>query len=149
MNQDGERIEDKHINVLHVMENESFAEFADTLQKEIEDETGVKFGVLQLSLFSGMVYEERREVEKQVTPEQARAVVETLKNTGMIDVYGRISPTVQLRKVALPEALQPITAVVQAAVEQEKAVEVDTFTGIADTETVVEEKRFPIKKQTN
>ena len=57
-NQDGERIEDKNINVLHVMANESFSEFASTLQKEIEDETGVKFGVLQFSLFSSMVYQE-------------------------------------------------------------------------------------------
>ena len=62
VNQDGERIEDKNINVLHGYEpNESFSEFASTLQKEIEDETGVKFGVLQLSLFSGMVYEARRD----------------------------------------------------------------------------------------
>ena len=51
VNQDGERIEDRNINLLHVMANESFAEFADTLQKEIEEETGVKFGILQLDLF--------------------------------------------------------------------------------------------------
>ncbi|MCD7780311.1 MAG: DEAD/DEAH box helicase family protein, partial [Candidatus Gastranaerophilales bacterium] len=37
VNQEGERIEDRNINVLHVMANESFAEFAETLQKEIED----------------------------------------------------------------------------------------------------------------
>ena len=60
VNQDGERIEDRNINLLHVMANESFAEFADTLQKEIEEETGVKFGILQLDLFSGMVFEETR-----------------------------------------------------------------------------------------
>ena len=40
------------------MANESFAEFADTLQKEIEDETGVKFGILQLDLFNGLTYTE-------------------------------------------------------------------------------------------
>ncbi len=55
LNQDGERIEDKNINILHVMANESFAEFADTFQKEIENDTGVKFGVLEISLFSGAV----------------------------------------------------------------------------------------------
>ena len=60
VNQDGERIEDKNINVLHVMANESFPEFASTLQKEIEDETGVKFGVLQLSLFAGMTYQGKK-----------------------------------------------------------------------------------------
>ena len=35
VNQDGERVEDKHINILHVIANESFSEFADTLQREI------------------------------------------------------------------------------------------------------------------
>ncbi len=41
VNQDGERIEDRNINLLHVMANENFAEFANTLQKEIEEETVV------------------------------------------------------------------------------------------------------------
>ena len=43
VNQAGERIEDKNINILHVMANESFAEFAQNLQNEIENETGIKF----------------------------------------------------------------------------------------------------------
>ena len=49
------------------MANESFVEFADTLQKEIETETGVKFGVLQISLFSGMKYTQTKTVEKTIT----------------------------------------------------------------------------------
>ncbi len=47
VNQDDERVEDKNTNLLHVIANESFAEFADNLQKEIEAETGVKFGYIQ------------------------------------------------------------------------------------------------------
>ena len=64
VDQAGNRIEDRNINVLHVMANESFAEFADSLQKEIEAETGVKFGVFQLSLLIGQTYEEETTVEK-------------------------------------------------------------------------------------
>ena len=75
VNQDGERIEDKNINILHVMANESFADFADNLQKEMEADTGIKFGVLQLELFSGMVYEDKREVENVVTAEQAEEII--------------------------------------------------------------------------
>ena len=71
VNQDGERIEDRNINLLHVMANESFAEFADTLQKEIEAETGVRFGVLQLDLFSGMAFDETRTEETPLTEQQA------------------------------------------------------------------------------
>lgn len=63
VDQTGERIEDKNINILHVMANESFSEFADTLQKEIESDTGVKFGTIQMSLFNDLTYTETREVE--------------------------------------------------------------------------------------
>jgi type III restriction enzyme len=79
VNQDGERIEDRNINILHVMANESFAEFADTLQREIEQETGVKFGVLQLSLFSGLTFTETVTEEKTVTTEQAEIIAEYVK----------------------------------------------------------------------
>lgn len=76
VNQDGERIEDRNINILHVMANESFAEFADTLQREIEQETGVKFGILQLSLFNGLTYADTVTEEKTVTPEQAKLIAD-------------------------------------------------------------------------
>jgi type III restriction enzyme len=70
VNQDGERIEDKNVNILHVMANESFTEFAETLQREIESDTGVKFGYVDIGLFEGITltdeqpasYEERKEL---------------------------------------------------------------------------------------
>ena len=44
VNDDGERIFDPTVNILTVIANESYKDFADSLQKEIEDETGVHFG---------------------------------------------------------------------------------------------------------
>jgi len=87
VNQDGERIEDKNINILHVMANESFSEFAETLQKEIEQETGVKFGVLQLSLFSGMTYTEEVEREHTIDKEEAQELVKTWMESGKVDEW--------------------------------------------------------------
>ena len=52
MNQDGQRQYDQNINVLTVIANESYQEFAETLQKEMESETGVKFGYLEEQSFS-------------------------------------------------------------------------------------------------
>lgn len=109
VNQDGERIEDKTINVLHVMANESFGEFAATLQKEIEEETGVKFGVLQLSLFSGMVYETHHEVEKQITEEQARLIIQNTE----LPVHHQNTPL-----EALQEAYEKQPEVIQQSVHQ-------------------------------
>jgi type III restriction enzyme len=64
---------------MHVMANESFAEFAENLQREIETETGVKFGVLQLSLFNGLTYTETMTEEKTITPEQAEKIADYVK----------------------------------------------------------------------
>ena len=43
VNQKGERIRNEAINILTVVPNESYQSFAQTLQKEYEDECGVKF----------------------------------------------------------------------------------------------------------
>ena len=127
VNQDGERIEDKDINVLHVMANESFAEFAQTLQREIEQETGVKFGYVDISLFSGMVYEDKQTVEKTVTPQQAEAIVEALK-------------TSDIQTAVLPTELEPIRVEVAKMVEQERPVDVAAIVAISYTTTVTEQK---------
>ena len=140
VNQAGERVEDRDINVLHVMANENFAEFAATLQQEIEDETGVKFGVLNLSLFSGMVYEEKRQEERTVTAEQAQRVVETLKTTGAIDEGGKVHPATKVEEIVLPPELEEVRETVRAAVEQKEPVTAQALVGTVYTATVVEEK---------
>lgn len=43
VNKDGERVQDKRVNVLTVIPNESYQAFAKALQQEIVDETGVSF----------------------------------------------------------------------------------------------------------
>ena len=43
VNQSGERVMDKRVNVLTVIPNESYEAFAKSLQQEIEDETGAQF----------------------------------------------------------------------------------------------------------
>lgn len=137
VNQDGERIEDKEINVLHVMANESFAEFAETLQKEIEQETGVKFGHVDISLFSGMVYEDKREVEKMVTPQQAQAFVEVLQNNG-IDT-SKVDAA-KIEDVILPKELEPIKTEVVKMVQESRPIDVQSLSGVTYQDVVIEEK---------
>ena len=52
VNQYGERQYDENLNVLTVIANESYHEFAESLQREMEEETGVKFGFLEEHVFS-------------------------------------------------------------------------------------------------
>ena len=138
VNQEGERIEDKNINVLHVVANESFSEFAETLQKEIETETGVKFGTLQISLFSGMTYVETKTVEKTITKEQAQTVVEALKTVGAITAEGKVDTT--KAEVVIPKELETVKEEVIKVIEEEKTVDVEQIAGKAYTEEVTEEK---------
>lgn len=51
------------------MANERFAEFAPTLQKEIKDETDVKFGILQQDMFADITYEKEVTHEHIITSE--------------------------------------------------------------------------------
>lgn len=57
VNQHGERIYGFDTNTLTVMVNESYEEFVDNLQKEIEKEAGIVFGMLQPHSFSNITVE--------------------------------------------------------------------------------------------
>ena len=148
VNQDGERIEDKNINVLHVMANESFAEFAQTLQKEIEDETGVKFGVLQFSMFAGMTYQKEVTCEHTIDKEEAHELVKTWMEDGSIDKWmadpemtaAEEKITAELESGKLTAPPNPVTEVmrqIKNGATAEQAAE--AIIGITSTITTVEE----------
>ncbi|MCI8471788.1 MAG: DEAD/DEAH box helicase family protein [Clostridiales bacterium] len=147
VDQSGERIEDKDVNLLHVIANESFAEFAETLQKEIEDETGLKFGMIQISMFSGMVYEEKRTVEKTVTPTQAQDIISHFEMKGYIDDDGKVTESLKQavieKTVELPPELESVKKqVVQVIAQSENTIEPSSITNITYAETVTEEKEI-------
>ncbi|MEO0551342.1 MAG: DEAD/DEAH box helicase family protein [Pseudomonadota bacterium] len=52
VNSDGERIHDETVNRLTVIANESYDDFARTLQTEFEDDVGVKFGIVDKIAFA-------------------------------------------------------------------------------------------------
>ena len=147
VNQDGERIEDKNINILHVMANESFAEFADTLQKEIEDETGVKFGVLQLDLFAGMVYEDKHEIERTITSEQVQQIISTVEtvmpNAENEPSVADVRRALAEHQVEFAAELAPVLPKVQEILEKsepKELVSVESLSNVSYIETVTEEK---------
>lgn len=138
VNQDGERIEDKDINVLHVIANESFAEFADKLQKEIEEETGVKFGVLEIGMLTGLTYEEEVKVEKQVSHEIAVAAVEELKKSGVIDETGSVRQKVAVETVELTSVPEPVKQEIIQTIKEAKPVTVANLASKTYTEIKME-----------
>jgi type III restriction enzyme len=144
VNQDGERVEDKNINILHVMANESFAEFAETLQKEIEQETGIKFGILQLSLFNGLTYTAPITEEKTVTQEEAQMIADYVtalvaqKQEPSDTDTPAVAPPAQIAPPALAPVIEKAVAAAQmgATVTAEKVAEI-TYTETRETEQTV------------
>lgn len=55
VNCDGERVHDETVNRLTVVANESYEEFARTLQTEFEDDLGIRFGKVDRTAFSKLV----------------------------------------------------------------------------------------------
>jgi type III restriction enzyme len=54
VNQQGERLRGFEINTLTVIATESYEEFAENLQKEIERDTGIRFGIVEKHLFANI-----------------------------------------------------------------------------------------------
>ena len=137
VDQEGNRVEDRNINILHVMANESFAEFAETLQKEIEQETGIKFGILQLSLFNGLTYTGTVTEERTVSREQAQVIADYVAALAATPQEERAAPS----PVAPPELAPVIEKAVTAAkmgavVTPEKVAEI-TYTETREVEQTV------------
>ena len=138
VDQNGERIEDRNVNLLHVMANESFAEFADTLQKEIEDETGIKFGILQLDLFSDIVFEETLKEEKPLSEEQAATLFSHLASEGLIRTD---TPAADVA-IELPKELEAAKIKVVEMIAREGGITPSAVTELKSEETVVVQKKL-------
>lgn len=59
VNQKGERVHGFEVNTLTVMTNESYEDFVEGLQKEIENEEGIRFGVVNDHLFANIVIQDK------------------------------------------------------------------------------------------
>ncbi len=127
VNQNGDRIEDKNVNILHVISNETFGEFADKLQKEIEEETGMKFGVLDIDSFAGKVYYETVTREQKIDNKAAKNTIATLKEKGYIEKDGTVKETlkqaIKQNKVELPKEILPAKEKVEEILTTNKKVD--------------------------
>lgn len=148
VNQDGERIEDRNINILHVMANESFSEFAENLQKEIEQETGLKFGTLQLSALMDLTYEEKTEIEHTMNESDAFDVFDTLIKNDVIDFDGTVKDEGKLEELELPKIAEPLKKEVKKMVKEAKPLTFETLKEVKCIETVIEEKTISHEQAT-
>lgn len=110
VDQTGERVDDKNVNILHIVAQESFSEFADKLQKEFE-EVGVKFGILDGEMFVNLSYKDRQGNNKVITKDDSAQLLRFFRDKNYIDVSGKISDTMKQAlaegNLELPDNLEP------------------------------------------
>ena len=109
VDQTGERCFDEDANVLTVIANESYDNFANGLQKEFEKD-GFKFGVLTRQTFTSIVLEQPDGTERKLGYEGSEQIFEAFKAEGLIDKDGNVLPELkelaEQSAVPMPEGLE-------------------------------------------
>ncbi len=107
VNQDGERVRGFEVNRLTVIATESYEQFAENLQKEIEAETGIRFGILEQHQFAAIAV---KAVDGSLSPlgvDQSVALWDHLKAAGHVDAKGRVQDSLKLALKSGTLALLP------------------------------------------
>lgn len=90
VNQDGERVPGFEINTLTVMANESFQDFAENLQHEIEQEEEIKFGQVEEHSFANITVVNADGEQEYLGLEKSKLVYNYLKEQRYISNTGSV-----------------------------------------------------------
>jgi type III restriction enzyme len=90
VNQSGDRLHGFDINTLTVVATESYEDFATNLQKEIEAETSIRFGVVEGYQFAGVGVIGLDGSVHPMGMKDSQAIWDYLKDSGLIDAKGKV-----------------------------------------------------------
>ena len=112
VDQDGRRVRDRSVNTLTVVAREGYREFAEKLQKEIEADTGIRFGVVETHQFAAIPITDPDTGETIPLGVQASEALHAhLVQAGYLDPKGRVQDTLRTAlkdgTVELPESHEP------------------------------------------
>lgn len=95
------------VNTLTVMANESYEDFVAQLQKEIEEEEGIKFGTIEKHQFANILVSAAHEDKAFLGAKASEAIYQHLHAEGYIDSKGKIQDALKQaladNKVNLPD----------------------------------------------
>ncbi len=94
VNQQGQRVRGFEVNTLTVIATESYEQFADSLQREIEAD-GFQFGVVPEHLFAGIVVVQPDGSAQPLGIEASRRLAEHLRQRQWIDAKGKVQDTLR------------------------------------------------------
>ena len=90
VNKFGERVHDEMVNRLTVIANESYKEFASTLQTEFEDDFGMRFGKVEMIAFSKLIRTDEDGTEIEIGQDESSRIWTELVANGYLNDAGGI-----------------------------------------------------------
>ncbi|XAZ25223.1 DEAD/DEAH box helicase family protein [Sinorhizobium sp. B11] len=96
VNQKGERRRGFDVNTLTVIATESYEAFAENLQKEIEADTGIRFGVVEKHQFAIIPIQKEDGTTVMLGFDESAAIYEWLKGEGFIDSRGKVEDKLRM-----------------------------------------------------
>jgi type III restriction enzyme len=118
VNQAGDRVRGFDVNTLTVTASESYEEFAENLQREIEADTGIRFGVVEPHQFAAIAVTADDGTQTPLGFDASRAVWEHLHTKGYIDGSGKVQDSLRLAlkegTLQLPEGVAGLSAQITA-----------------------------------
>lgn len=122
VNQNGERVQGFEVNTLTIMANESYEEFAKTLQEEIEQEEGIKFGVIEAHIFANIAVKTDDGEIEYFGAQNSEALYSYLLENNYIDARGKIQDTLKKdirdETFKVPEQYQHVQAKITSVIKK-------------------------------
>ena len=95
VNQKGQRLHGFDINTLTVIATESYEQFAENLQKEIEKDTGIRFGIVEKHQFATLVTTDENGVVYPLGVEKSEQLWNFLKENEFLDNKGKVQDSLR------------------------------------------------------
>lgn len=137
------RVRGFDVNTLTVIASENYEQFAQKLQREIEEETGLRFGVVQPHQFAGIRILDENGMTASLGFEQSSRLKDFLVDAGYIKSDGLVTDVLRsaLKEgtLALPEQFAPVISQVEGILRK--------VTGRLDIKNADERKSVKSRKE--
>ncbi|MCO6413230.1 MAG: DEAD/DEAH box helicase family protein [Thiogranum sp.] len=90
VNQNGDRLRGNDVNTLTVIATENYEKFAENLQKEIEQDTGIRFGIVEPHQFAAIQTVNEQGEVAPLGVEQSEKIWQFLKKQAFVDAMGKV-----------------------------------------------------------
>jgi type III restriction enzyme len=143
VNQRGKRVRGFEVNTLTVVALESYERFAENLQKEIEEDTGIRFGIVEPHQFAAIAIVTPEGKTVPLGSEQSKMLWEHLKSAGYINARGQVQDSL---KKALKDGTLKVPKVFTAQLDQIAAV-LKKLAGRLEIKNADERRPVRLRKQ--